>query len=209
MPTEATLRTFYSAYHRNADYAAKGSSKLRRAGRRIARIARRAHHRGRPRTFLDIGCSIGFACEAARRLGFDVTGTDLDPEAILEARQLFPEIRFTGQTLDALAAEGATFDVVYCAEVIEHVRNPAAFVRAAYAVTEPGGTLYLTTPDAGHWRVPRPIWTWEEVRPPEHICWFTKAALRALLRQAGFVEIRAPFRLKPGLRMTAVRPATA
>jgi len=47
---------------------------------------------------------------------------------------------------------------VVCSEVIEHVEDPADFVRALVNVTAPGGVLVLTTPnrpvsDPGHIRV--------------------------------------------------------
>ena len=43
------------------------------------------------------------------------------------------------------------FDLVTCMEVIEHVADPAAFVKALARRLAPGGLLILSTPNATGW----------------------------------------------------------
>lgn len=200
MPPPEVITAFYASYNRTANYLAKRDKKIRRAMKRIRSLARKA----KGRRFLDIGCNAGFAVEAARRLGFDATGVDLDNNALSAARAAFPGCRFMHGDLSSLASDGEKFDLIFCSEVIKHISDPPGFIRAAAAVAAPGALMYVATPDLGHWRTPREYWQWEEVRPPEHICWFTKQALAKVFTHAGFVQPRAAFRLKTALRMTAV-----
>jgi hypothetical protein len=70
-----------------------------------------------------------------------------------------------------------------------------------------GGVLWLTTPDAGHFRVPKDFPTWKEVIPPEHVNYFNLQSLTRLLRQYD-IEILKKQRLwKPSLRVLARRVA--
>lgn len=41
----------------------------------------------------------------------------------------------------------ASFDVVTCSEVVEHVENPRRLIREAWRVLKPGGVLVMTTPN--------------------------------------------------------------
>ena len=68
-----------------------------------------------------------------------------------------------------------SFDAAVCVEVIEHVRNDEVFVRQIARVLEPGGLLYLTTPNGDCIR--------NEPRNynPDHVRHYTHQALSDLL----------------------------
>jgi 2-polyprenyl-6-hydroxyphenyl methylase/3-demethylubiquinone-9 3-methyltransferase len=102
-----------------------------------------------PTRILDIGCGAGLAAEALARHGHDVLGIDAAGEAI-EAAQNHAAGKSVTLTYRAclaedLVAEGAHFPVVTCLEVIEHVPDPAGFVRVLAQLLEPGGLLVLST----------------------------------------------------------------
>ncbi len=201
MPPDDALAAYYQSYPSSPSYAAKAQKKILRARRRIRRL-RRLVPSGR---FLDIGCNLGFAVEAARQLGFAATGIEVDTDAVATARRQFPECEFEAATAGAFAETGRDFDLLYCAEVIEHLSRVRPFAAALARLVRPGGVLYLTTPDAGHWAVPRDFVSWNEVKPPEHLRWFTKRALGRLFGDAGFEIARFKWSLKPGIRMIAIR----
>jgi 2-polyprenyl-6-hydroxyphenyl methylase/3-demethylubiquinone-9 3-methyltransferase len=46
---------------------------------------------------------------------------------------------------DMAAAEPGQFDVVTCMEMLEHVPDPAAIVRAAATLVKPGGRVFFST----------------------------------------------------------------
>lgn len=191
LPAAAVLGGFYARYHASSAYAAKGPKKIRRTRRRIEGLRRAVSGQ----SFLDIGCNLGFAVEAARQVGFTAFGIDIDTDAVAQARDRFPLCDFGATDIVGYAAQGRRFDLVHCAEVLEHVTELQPFVAALAALTREGGLLFLTTPDAGHMHVRNRFLRWPEVKPPEHIRWFTKTALRHVFEAAGFrVE---GFRLNP------------
>lgn len=199
VPPPAALRRFYGAYRSNTAYLAKLDKKLARDSRRLTWLK----HLVWGRRFLDVGCNIGCAVEAARRHGFAATGLELGEDAVAIARQRFPRNEFFTGTLDALPP-GRQFDLVQCVEVIEHVPNVPSLAAGLAATVAPGGLLFLTTPDAGHRRVRANLLRWEALRPPEHLTLFTRAGVRAALAPHFRRVVILP-NAKPGVRVLAFK----
>lgn len=98
---------------------------------------------------LDIGCGGGVLCEPLARLGAQVTGLDPAPTNIAVARahaqESGLEIDYRQETIEAVVAGGARFDIVLAMEVVEHVADVEAFVGACCAAVKPGGLLVMAT----------------------------------------------------------------
>ena len=82
---------------------------------------------------LDLGCGAGEFARAATDRGAHVTGVDLDPVAVAAAAALVPEGSFA--VGDAHDPPRGPFDAVVAVQLIEHVVNPVALLRAAAAVS--------------------------------------------------------------------------
>jgi 2-polyprenyl-6-hydroxyphenyl methylase / 3-demethylubiquinone-9 3-methyltransferase len=105
----------------------------------------------RGKTVLDVGCGGGILADSMARKGAEVTGIDLSTKALQVARLHALEAGTQGVTYrevsaEALAAEmPASFDVVTCMEMLEHVPDPASVVRACSTLVKPGGWVFLST----------------------------------------------------------------
>jgi 2-polyprenyl-6-hydroxyphenyl methylase/3-demethylubiquinone-9 3-methyltransferase len=100
-------------------------------------------------TVLDIGCGGGLVAEPLARLGAEVTGIDPAPENIeaakAHARGARLEIAYRAETAEALAASGARFDAVLLLEVVEHVPDVPALLKAVAPLVKPGGMMIVST----------------------------------------------------------------
>lgn len=100
---------------------------------------------------LDVGCGGGILADAMARKGAQVLGIDLATKSVrvaqlhaLEAQT--PNVSYREVSAEALAAEcPASFDAVTCMEMLEHVPDPAAIVRACERLVKPGGWVFFST----------------------------------------------------------------
>ncbi len=99
---------------------------------------------------LDVGCGGGILSEAMAGLGANVTGIDLSDRALQVAQLHLLEskanVTYRKAAVEALAQEQpASFDVVTCMEVLEHVPQPAEHVAACARLLKPGGRAFFAT----------------------------------------------------------------
>ncbi|TAJ24439.1 MAG: bifunctional 2-polyprenyl-6-hydroxyphenol methylase/3-demethylubiquinol 3-O-methyltransferase UbiG [Reyranella sp.] len=98
---------------------------------------------------LDIGCGGGLLSEPMTRLGARVTGVDASARNIavasLHAERQGLAIDYRQGTAEALASDGARFDVVMALEIVEHVSDVDLFLRSCGQMVKPGGLLFLST----------------------------------------------------------------
>jgi len=95
-------------------------------------------------SIVDLGAGTGALSARCRDLGFRVTAVD----AVVENFRA-PGVSVSEMDLDAEHWEvgGAPFDAVLAIEIIEHLENPCGFLRACYALLNPGGLAIITTPN--------------------------------------------------------------
>ncbi|GHE19570.1 bifunctional 2-polyprenyl-6-hydroxyphenol methylase/3-demethylubiquinol 3-O-methyltransferase UbiG [Halomonas urumqiensis] len=99
---------------------------------------------------LDVGCGGGILSEAMAQRGATVTGIDLGeaPLAVarLHAEESGVEVSYRHVSVETLATDDpASFDVVTCLEMLEHVPDPASVVRACMTLVKPGGHVFFST----------------------------------------------------------------
>ena len=100
---------------------------------------------------VDIGCGGGILTDAMARKGANVLGIDLATKA-LKVAQLHaldaqtPNVSYEEISAEALAArQSASFDVVTCMEMLEHVPVPSSIVKACATLVKPGGRVFFST----------------------------------------------------------------
>ena len=157
---------------------------------------------------LDIGCGGGLLAEEFARLGCIVTGVDPSEESLAAAR-----MHAAGQGLaigyhcapgEALPYRDASFDVVYCCDVLEHVNDVRQVIAETARVLRPGGIYLYDTINRtlqSRWIVIKLLqeWRWTALMPPGLHDWkmfIRPTELQRELVRHGLVP-GAPTGLKP------------
>ena len=99
---------------------------------------------------VDVGCGGGILSESMAQRGADVTGIDLSEKALAVARLHLLEsgnkVNYQSVSAESFAEQNpASFDVVTCLEMLEHVPNPASTVAACARLVKPGGHVFFST----------------------------------------------------------------
>jgi len=132
-------------------------------------------------SFLDIGCSVGTFLEVAKESGWkNVWGVEPNPEAARIGAE-------KGLTIinDFFRADlfkyGQRFDAIYFGDVIEHLPDPVKTLEEIGAVLKEEGVVMIVTPNFES-IIARML----QIKPYEHILYFTKESITNLLKRSGF-----------------------
>ncbi len=100
---------------------------------------------GHGASVLDLGCASGYLSAALSGRAFRVTGIDL-PGCVPP-----PGVQFIPADLDrGLPPLSTRFDYILCADLLEHLRDPVAFLRQCRDCLAPSGALIASLPNSGH-----------------------------------------------------------
>lgn len=180
------------------DHYLRKADKKRARCRRAVRRMRAWVAAGR---WLDVGCSAGFLVQAAHEAGYAACGIDLEPAAVHYASRVLGLATVRRATLEDLDPGAGQFDIITAYDVIEHVPDLNGFVARLARLLAPAGVIEIRTPDAGHWRVPRRVHEWPEIKPSEHLYYFNRRTLARLLARHGLAIAHRRPAFKPGLKV--------
>lgn len=163
------------------------------AGKALREFVRSLGHAER---VLDLGCGDG---RLTTYLGAAaLTAADVSPVALQRARSRLPGASIVELEPDApLPFDDGAFDLVLCAETIEHVRDVQLLLSEVRRVLRPGGTLALTTPAS------LPVIRRPDPRSP-HLRFLSRRSLGRLLDELGF-EVESLRRRSGTLLVRATR----
>jgi 2-polyprenyl-6-hydroxyphenyl methylase/3-demethylubiquinone-9 3-methyltransferase len=102
------------------------------------------------KSVLDVGCGGGILSESMAQRGAHVTGIDLAEKSLKIARlhllESGAQVNYQLIAVEALAEQQpASFDVITCMEMLEHVPDPASIVHACATLVKPGGWVFFST----------------------------------------------------------------
>jgi SAM-dependent methyltransferase len=135
---------------------------------------------GQPGFILDMACGTGYGAsqiiQTEKFFGSLVTAVDVDAAAIEYGKKRYASESIRFICSDALQFENTQlFNTIVSLETIEHLRDPALFVKKLHSLLEKGGTLIVSAP----------------VTPstdgnPHHLSDFTSGGFRKLFELSGF-----------------------
>jgi SAM-dependent methyltransferase len=167
------------------DYAAERAGYEKTFEYRLAKIERGLGGRGR---ILDVGCAYGFFLAVAARRGWEAHGIDVAEDAVRYARETLGLSAQTSTLSDAPFADGY-FDAAVMNDTFEHVSDPLCELRQVFHFLRPGGIIALVTQDSRGPAVRLLGRRWPQWKPREHLYYYTRPTLCALLAEAGFESV--------------------
>jgi SAM-dependent methyltransferase len=142
---------------------------------------------------LDVGCSTGQFATTLREHGSqaELWGIDLD-EPLPDWPQPF-DTRLTGSFPEGIP-EGERFDCVAFNDVLEHMVDPWAALRATRELLTPSGVVIASIPNVRYISVLRPLvlhggWRYRDdggVLAIEHLRFFTRSTIVAMFESTGY-----------------------
>jgi SAM-dependent methyltransferase len=155
------------------------------------------------RTVCDVGCGSGF--KLAEILGeFETVGLDL-PQTIEKVRKRYPDRTWISGSFDEL--HGSKFDLVICADVVEHVADPVALMHMLVATASQA--VVVSTPDRDRLYSRGDSWRFGPPRNPSHLREWTMAEFRAFVDPYLSVERHEITNAEHGTQMVIGRPRRA
>ena len=147
---------------------------------------------------LEVGCSSGYLSRELRNLGYSVTGVEKDATAAARAEEGCERVVIGDIESEELWSQlDEDYDVIIAADVVEHLFNPAQFLRQAKQHIRNNGKIIVSFPNIAHLSVRRKLlfgrFTYRElgIFDRSHLRFFTMREGIALLRARG-VEVLAP-----------------
>ena len=143
-------------------------------------------HRLTGGALLEVGCGFGYLLEAAKGYFEARVGAEFSSIAAEQASYRADRVYCGGPEQ---IPDRETFDCIIATHVIEHVYQPLKFLRDLCRHLRPSGKMVIAAPDMGSWWRRMMGHHWPSFKIPEHVLYFDRRSLKALVRQAGLVDV--------------------
>ena len=152
---------------------------------------------------LDLGCSSGAFLRSVSGKDWDLFGIEMSEESAKKAQERSGAKVFVGDILEAEFAP-ASFDVITCFDVFEHLYEPRQVITRVAEWLKPGGIFYVLVPnvDSAEARVFKSYWHGLEL--PRHLFHYSPASLKFLAESSGLCTVSLETRRNPAVG-TSVR----
>lgn len=146
----------------------------------------------KPKNILDVGCASGWMLSkiSEKYPKAQCTGVDVYKKAIEHGQKLYKNLRLISVDAHKLPFKDKFFDLVICAELLEHVENPQKVLSEIKRILVPNG-IAIVEMDSGSFLF-RMVWYWwtnvrHGVWRDSHIHTFNTRILENMISDSGFV----------------------
>lgn len=145
-------------------------------------------------TMLDVGCGEGYALAFFRKRGWNVKGLDFSAAGLESKNPDCRDILQTGNVFELLDAEisrGASYDVIWLQNVLEHVIDPISLLQSLRKLVSDVGIVVITVPNDGsaiqlaaveNGHIDSHFW----IAEPDHLSYFNHNSLRNTIESTGW-----------------------
>jgi 2-polyprenyl-3-methyl-5-hydroxy-6-metoxy-1,4-benzoquinol methylase len=180
IPTQSELIAHYNTYPRHdtiSDITIK----------RYQELANKFEFFRENNKWLDVGCGNGHMLFEAKKLNWDVYGTEFTDRAVEICSS--KGIKMNQGELNISNYQEGQFDIITFVEVIEHINSPNKELSDFHYLLRKGGLLYITTPNFNS--ISRNLLkeNWSIIEYPEHLCYYTAKTLHNALVRNGFEKL--------------------
>lgn len=133
---------------------------------------------------LEIGSAYGFFLNLMKQHSSEMIGFEVSSDGAAYSREQF-DLNVTNEEFLDFKIKKNYYDVVAMWDVVEHINNPAAYIKKASASLKVGGLLALTTGDIGAALPKARGDKWRMIHPPTHLYYFNKQSMHKLLESNG------------------------
>ena len=148
---------------------------------------------------LDVGCATGYLAAELSGRGCTVDGIEVDPAAAAAGPRPLPRGHRRRPRSAVHPSRGRSGcspargpDIIICADVLEHLRDPWTVLAWLRTLLAPGGRAVISVPNIAHWTARRALlrgrfdYADHGLLDRTHLRFFTRASAAELARRAGF-----------------------
>ncbi|HEY4944222.1 MAG TPA: class I SAM-dependent methyltransferase [Rhizomicrobium sp.] len=190
--SDALLERHYAAYSNYTCFDPQ-AARVAPAGNLTKRLLTLAEARAPKGIAYEVGCATGYHLHHFRRAGWDVGGCDPSAKAVAQACEIYGIAIDCGMDAQALPRR-RDLSIVMFSHVLEHMTDPIAALKLAYAALKDDGVVLLEVPCATAPHLVAPGWF-----TLEHLHYFSQNSLGDLLAAAGFAPLEFRIALKAEL----------
>ena len=188
---------FSSAYHH-----------VRRRRIALELIQRKAELKEDECLVCDVGCGEGWYTIVLERRGHLVTGIGISEKRLKRAKTKIHDVDFVRGDVNGMPIKSNVFDLVVCAQLLEHIHNPSVVVKECKRISKSGGALLFKVPSKTNiidilikkvLRMDRAPWTtWGLTIDPTHVHFFSQEELLKIFsaQKLKVIEIRGAVALR-------------
>jgi SAM-dependent methyltransferase len=181
---EEMWKHYTKDYHRAIVNAGEGSA----ASRWKNQVKLISRHKPSGGAILDMGCSSGGFLGTMKSSAWKLYGIEMEESTAERARATTGAEVFVGDAIGAPFGP-ASFDVITCFDVLEHVYSPRQFLTKVLQWLKPGGIFYAMMPNIASWEAKVLGTHWFGLELPRHLSHFSPHSLRYLMTELGFEEV--------------------